>query len=316
MFKKLGLFALLVTFLSGGVLFSQAPNISEQPAQPGNTTAVNNTAMIAIESFNPQPMSDPRFVVSNFSLDRRYAPDGKGEILDVYFDIYNNTSEAIELYAWVMAYTETNAIDKDERRIVPYPTWRIENPDKRLFLNRYITITPQNIAADQIWTKEDPDYKRHMYAIERMRSTVGSIKPIGDVFPPAWKYVAYINRFPTKGLLLKLYGDQGPAQNELVQTNYVPPTPEEKRTKIFKNVPAHTYTLEHTRRKLIFRSHHYSAYRADFEFFNNVAIVLFDAKKAAEAEEQSKRELREGEMPAQPMVYYRTIRANKKLRIY
>jgi hypothetical protein len=125
-----------------------------------------------------------------------------------------------------------------------------------------------------------------------------------------------MNRFPTKGLLIKLHGDQGPGQHELVQTNYQPPTPEEKRTKIFKNIPAHTYTIEHTRRKLIFRSHHYSAYRADFRFFNNVAIIFFDAKKAVEAEEQSKRELREGEKPVQSMVYYRVIRTNDKLRIY
>lgn len=309
MFKKLGLFFLPVILFSGGVVFSQAPNITEQPAQPGDTAV--NTAAIDIKDFNPQPMSDPRIVVSNFSLDRRYAPDGKGEILDVYFDIYNNTSEPIELYGWVLAYNETNAVDPDERRLVPYPTWRVEDPDKRLFLNRYITVTPKNIPVEKIWNKDDPDYRRHMNAIDRMRSIVGSMKPIGDVYPPIWKYVAYISRNPAEGVHFKLFGDKGPAPHETVLTNYVPPTPEEKRTKVFKNVPAHTYTLELTRRKVIFRSHHYSAYRADFQFFNNVVIVLFDARKV---EEQANR--REGELPENPMIYYRIIHANKKLRIY
>ena len=316
MFKKLGLFALLLCFLSAGLIYSQQPNITDGSTQPTSGDQPGNNVAFTIQNFNPHPDSDARFTVSNYSLDRRYAPDGRGEILDVFFDITNNTSETLDLYAWVIAYTETNAVDTDERRLIPYPVWRIENPDKRLFLNRYIRTMPQDISPDELWNKDDPDYKHNYYALDRMRSTLGSMKPVIDVYPPAWKYVAYISRFPTKGLNFKLYGDQGPGQHELVQSNYVPPTPEERRTKIFKHIAEHTYTLEHTRRKVIFRSHHYSAYRADFEFFNNVGILLFDAAKAKEAEEQAGRELREGEKPVQPMVYYRIVRSDRKLRIY
>lgn len=316
MFKKPIIFGSvsIVSFLSISLLFSQAPNISEQPAT--KTEVSTNKPKISIQDFNPISADDPRFTVSNYSLDRRYAPDGRGEILDVYFDITNNTSETLNFIGWVLAYNETDAVDREERSIIPYPTWRVENPDKRLFLNRFITVTPQNIDPNELWTKGDSDYNRHYYAIDRMRTAVGSMKPIGDVFPPAWKYVSYIHQHASKGLAFKVYGDQGPGQHELVQTNYVPPTAEENRTKIFKHIADHTYTLEHTRRKLIFRSHHYSPYRADFRFFNIVSIILFDAQKVADAEEQKGRELREGELPIQPMVYYRTVRSDHKLRIY
>lgn len=322
MLKKYVLAGFILTLCAAGVLFSQSPNITEKPTTSAPSDAKPDAKpepkpdLISIKDFNPQATGDPRFFVSNFSLDRRPAPDGRGEILDLYFDVANNTSQPVELYAWVMAFYETNAVDQDERRIIPYPVWRAETPDRRTFLTRYIAISPQNVPTDRIWSPEDPDFKRTQYTLERMRSAIGSMKPVSEVYPPYWKYVAYVSRYPTKGLLFKLRGDQGPGQHETLQTNFVPPTPEEKRTKIFKNIPSHTYTLEHTRRKTYFRTHHYTAYRADFYFFNTVAILFFDAKKAAAAEEQAGRQLQPGEAAINPMVFYRTIRLDRKMRIY
>ncbi len=235
--------------------------------------------------------------------------------MDVYFNIWNQTSEKIDLFVWVFSYEETNAVDTEERKIVPYPRWRVKDPDKKFFITRFIKISPKDITADKIWNENDPDYKNYNYVIQRMRNAVGNMKYIGNIYPPIWKYISYAVRFPTQGMAVHLYGDQGPTLDKLLYTNYIPPSPEEKRTKIFKHIPDHTFTIEYTKRKTIIRTHHYSPYRADFHFFNMTRILIFDAEKAKQFEEQASRELRPGEVPINAIMYYRTFFINQDLKI-
>ncbi|MCS7204393.1 MAG: hypothetical protein NZ853_01710 [Leptospiraceae bacterium] len=271
--------------------------------------------IIKIENYFPVSIEDPRIEVREISLDRRFSPDGKGEFLDIMFNIENMTNQKIDLYVWVIAYYETDAVDKEERLIVPHPTWRVYDPDKRFFLTRYIKITPRDIPTDKIWSPADPDHKTYFDVIKRMRNAVGHMKLIEDIYPPVWKYVSYIMRYPTQGLPVILYGDLGPTPDKLMFTNYIPPTPEEKRTKIFKNFVEHTYTVEYARRRTIFRSHHYSPYRPNFYFFNMFRILIFDANQAQVFEEQAQRPLREGESPANPVMYHRIFSISKEIKI-
>jgi hypothetical protein len=296
--------------LYGMLLFGQNPPIREA----SDNKPKEKSDIIKIEDFFPISLEDPKISITEVSADRRFSPDGKGEILDIFFNIENNTSDRIDLYVWVIAYYETTAVDKDERRIIPYPQWRVNDPDKKTFINRFIKITPKDIPIDKIWGPEDPDYKKYHSIIQRMRSAVGSIKVIGDVYPPVWKYVSYIMRYPSQGVPVILYGDIGPTPDKLLFTNYIPPTPEEKQTKIFKHIPDHTFTVEYNRRRTIFRSHHYTDYRADFYFFNMFRILIFDANKAKQFEEQAGRELREGEKPIEAIMYHRIFYINSELK--
>jgi len=260
-------------------------------------------------------MEDPKISVTDVSVDRRFSPDGKGEILDIFFNIDNNTSERIDLFVWVIAYYETDAVEKEERRIVPYPTWRVYDPDKRTYISRFIKITPKDIPIDKIWNPEDQDYQKYHNVIKRMRNVVGNLKVIGDVYPPVWKYVSYIMRYPTQGVPTIMYGDIGPTPDKLLFTNFIPPTPEEKRTKIFKHIPDHTFTINYNRRRTIFRSHHYSDYRADYYFFNTFRILIFDANKAKQFEEQANRELKQGEKPIDALMYHRIFFINREMKV-
>lgn len=299
-------------FFLYGTLYAQNNTIRDAN---GNNQTTTKPDVIKIENYLPISIEDPRITITDVSVDRRFSPDGKGEIMDIFFNIDNNLSESIDVYIWVLAYYETDAVDKEERKIVPYPEWRVMDPDKRFFITRFIKITPKDIPPEKVWTPEDPDYKKYHQVIERMRNAVGHMKVISDIYPPVWKYVSYIMRYPTQGIPAVVYGDQGPTLDKLLFTNYVPPTPEEKTTKIFKHIPDHSFTINYSRRRTIVRSHHYTPYKANFKFFNMFRILIFDANKAKQYEEQASRELKEGEIPVESIMYHRIFYLNKDIKI-
>ncbi|MBL8020027.1 MAG: hypothetical protein JNM27_10215 [Leptospirales bacterium] len=309
--------ALLI--LTGFSVFSQAPTsqpVSTQPEGQPATQPAGNAQAIQLQDFDPIAVKDPRFVVTNVNFDRRYAPNGIGEFLDVVFDLKNLTSEPVEFYAYVLAFWETDSVDNNTRRMIPYPSWRVNDPARGEYLVHYITVTPKDIEEKEIWSDKDPDFKHYSHIIDRMRDSVATTEPVSDVRPPYWKYLSYISQRPAQGLKFKLYGEKGPGQHETIQTNYIPPTAEEKKLKVHRTLPQHKFTIENNRRATIFRSHHYSAYRADFRFFNMVSIVLFDAKQADAYEEQKKAGgPKAGEAKINPLVYKQTFRIARPLRM-
>ncbi|MCB1168196.1 MAG: hypothetical protein KDK33_18715, partial [Leptospiraceae bacterium] len=214
-------YSIFLAVLAGSatLLWSENPNITENTGE--NNVAVNNGSpdQISLEDYNPIAIDDPRIEVEDLSLDRRYSPDGRGEILDVMFSIRNLTNDPIELYAWVLAYRETNAVDENERRWIPYPSWRVSDPAKRQFVVHFMKITPKDIPADKIWApKSGPDqpdgpYEKQKEIVDRMRDSVAAMDPIPDILPPVWMYVAYISRYPTQGVHFTLHGDISPPPN-------------------------------------------------------------------------------------------------------
>ncbi|MCB1139982.1 MAG: hypothetical protein KDK23_14570 [Leptospiraceae bacterium] len=305
-----------------GLLWSEDPNIRDNPG--GTDVAVNDGAgpdRITLDNYNPIAIDDPRIDIEDLTVDRRYAPDGRGEILDVMFTVHNLTNDPIELYAWVLAYRETNAVDEKDRRWVPYPMWRVQDPAKRDFVIHFMKITPKDIPPEKIWApKANPDdkdgpYEQQKEIVDRMRDSVAAVRPVADLLPPAWMYIAYISRYPTQGLNFTLYGDATPPPDQLTLSDYVPPTPEEKRTKVFKNYDKHTYTIEQLRRKSIFRSHHYIRYKVDYEFYNTIAVVLFDAKAAKEYEQQVDAGNVAKEDIVNPMLFYQIYKIDHSLKI-
>ena len=286
-------------------LQSQQENITEAGAAAAGD-------QIPIQNYDPIAITDPRFIVDNLNLSRRYASNGEGEILDISFDITNLTSDPIEMSAYVMAFWETNAIDQPLRAYIPYPQWRIHDPDRERHLVHYMTVTPEDIPDEQIWTKDDPDYKKQRVIWNRMRNSVAGNRPIPEFRPPFWKYLTYMTSNPDKGLKFTLHGRTGPTLDKVVQSNYIPPTPEEKKKRMHKTLDKHKYTLLHNRRKVEFRSHHFTRYRADFKFFNMFSVVLFDLGKVGQAAEQEGRELEPDEEKVNPLVYKVTYRLNPK----
>lgn len=258
------------------------------PAKTGEKKAEGELPLLmTFEDYHPIAVSDPRFVIRNLNFDRRYAPTGLGEFLDVVFDIQNLTAKDLNLAAYVMAFAETDAVDERYRAVIPFPSWRKYDRMRDRHLVRFGRITGQdglNIdeVAAQVWDKTDPDFLWARHRIALMRDSAAIQKPIDDVYPPIWKFINYFFFNPTSGLNFKLYGNVGPEEAQAIQTNFIRPTHKEQSTRIFENISRHTYTLEHSRQKTTFRSHHYSEFRPNYKFFNRVAIMIFDADRAAE----------------------------------
>ncbi len=310
LFSVSGLFSVLTgqTIEEGGQPATDAApegQVEFSPAPEGGFSA---------NDYNPLALVDSRFRVTNFNLDRRYAGNGHGEFLDVVFDVNNLTSENVRLYAYVVAFYETDAVNKRQRQWVPYPRWRDRDYPAEQFLVHQITVTPQDIPDASVWNPSDSDYHDYVTTILRMRGGVAGNVPVPDIKPPFWKYVEYINAHPTQGLEFTLYGEKGPTPDKIVQSNFPKPTAEEQKKRVHKNLFRHKYTLQHNRRVTIFRSHHFSRFRADYKFYNRVAIMLFDADKADAMEAQAAEGIGEGDEPINPLIFKKVFQFNKRLK--
>ncbi|MBI3395885.1 MAG: hypothetical protein HY042_08625, partial [Spirochaetia bacterium] len=274
----------------------QGQNIQDGGQKPGEKKAdapakdaqKGPRLQMAVQDYSPISITDTRFVVRNLNFDRRYAGNGLGEFLDVVFDIANLTSDPVDMYAYVLAYYETDAVDRAGRRLIPYPSWRINDPERNDFVVHFITTTPNDIADSDIWGEKDREYQRSEYIQKHLQASLGANEPLGKLRPPFWKVLNYVEHTPTKGLKFTLFGEKGPAPNEITQTNYEPPNAEEKKNRMHKTLEKHKYTLEHNRRLTTFRSHHFSPFRSRYVFFNSAAVLLFDAGKAQKYEEAMK----------------------------
>lgn len=264
-------------------------------------------------NYSPLALIDPRFKIANFNLDRRFAGNGHGEFLDVVFDVNNLTSEDVRLYAYVVAFYESDAVNTRERKWVPYPRWRDRDYPAEQNLVHYITVTPQDIPEDSVWNPTDSDYFDYATTVNRMRDSIAGDVPVPDVKPPFWKYLEYINAHPTDGLEFVLYGAKGPTPDKIVQSNFPRPTPEEQKKRVHKNLFKHKYTLQHNRRSTIFRSHHFTRFRADYRFFNRVAVLIYDAEKAEAMEKQKEEGVGEGDDVIEPLIYKRVFMFNDRL---
>ncbi len=256
---------------------------------------------LKLNEFTTIAVPDRKLRIANLQMSRRYNKRGTGEFLDASFDIINHTNDPIELYGYVLACHYRDAVDHSYRRLLPYPPWRKRDFDKETFLIQYLTITPQNIADSLIWNTNDPDYRFYHRSVSKLRSSPGEI-PVADVHPPLWKYLQYMQRYPTQGLKFTLFGSKGPAAQESLQTNWIPPTVEERRKKTYTNYEKHTYSLYHRARQTIFHSHHHIEFTGGYRFFNLVAVQLFDAR-IAEEYEAAEGKTPPGEEELEPLLY-------------
>lgn len=300
---------LLATGLISAVL-AQGVNPGAQPAnQPAdNTTVATGNAdgkPLAIENYNPTANFDPRFQISNIQYDVRLDPNGQGEFLDITLVLQNGTQTDIDLYAVILAYYETNAVDKETRKLIPYPVWRVNDPDKYKYVIHNIAITPTDIEKEKIWNENDVDYQRYMKTVNRMRNSVGASVVIPDPKPPAWKYFNYIMKNTKVGLKFKLHGIKAPKYGEHIMTNYIPVTEEQKRNYDYLSIHKHKYTVEYFQKRTIFRSHHLALYGPDFHNYNHFAIFLFNGNDVEQATE--------GQDVAP--VYFRAYTVDRKLKV-
>jgi len=280
----------------------QSSNITEV----GGSDGKGGGEVANLSTYNPIAIQDVRFRVSNLNFVRRFDSIGQGEFLDVILDITNNTTERINFRIFVLAFYETDAVNKQGREWVPYPTWRKYDPDKTNYITYSMAITPKDIPENQIWNENDPDYWRYKNMTNRIKDSAATTEIVYESLPPYWKYLAYLTKYPDQGLPVALYGSTGPSAAEAFDTNYIPPTPEEKKLKIHKTLPLHKYTINYASRKTMLQTHHYIRFRPNYHFFNRIAILFFDESKIGQLDKQGN--------PIDALVYKKTYNLPKSLK--
>ena len=312
--RKSGMFSIagaLALMLVVTTVVSSQPTIDE-----GDKAEQTAERVLDQNSYWPLGVDDQRFTISGFNLDRRYAMNGSGEFLDVVFYVNNNTSTPVKLLAFVIAFNETDGVDHPARGLIPYPQWRNRDYDAEKSVVHYLRMSPQDVPEKAIWGYKDPDYFKTAKHLARQRNSITGNRPIPDLLPPLWKYIEYISYKPSVFLPFTLYGDVGPTDDKRVESNYVRPTETERDTKVFRNIEKHTYTLENDRRRTIVRTFHFSKFRADYKYFNKVAVVIMDQDRVEAWKEQRNRELQPGEERVEPVVYKKIMTMTKPLKHY
>ncbi len=101
--------------------------------------------------------TDARITLGDASFVKRLATDGLGQVLDVTFEIYNNTDRDIKLNLVMVAFHETTLVDATHRGLVEYPKWRKRDLEAEV---KYIVmhdVTP-DIERDTFTQTDMHDY--------------------------------------------------------------------------------------------------------------------------------------------------------------
>ncbi|NCN11516.1 MAG: hypothetical protein GW938_16895 [Leptospira sp.] len=234
-----------------------------------NTASVNNK-----EPYYPLAYYDPRIKLKKVSFVRRHADTGKGELLDVQIELESRTNKPNNYSIYVIAVNERDAQNDDERKLVPYPSWRPWNPkaDKRIVT--FSNIMPVNVEPKEIWGEEA--FNKKQAEVDKMILR-GYEAEMGE--PNFDEYMRYLTENPAKALPFTLYGEEGPAKDKILVHNYTNQTAEEKKSFRHETLKDHSYTLYSNKYQSTIITHHYTEYRPNFKTFNKVGILVFDPNK-------------------------------------
>ena len=272
---SLGLCFPIALLVFSSFLFGQSQKTKEQERKEEKTAQ----KILDIKDYKPLSKKDIRFVVSKPTFSRHLAVDGSGEYLDVIFDIQNHTTESINFYLFVSAYNESDLVDKKYRKWVPHTKWRKRDFYKEDFIVNKVSITPKDILPSLIWDANDPDQAHYRALSTLKKNFVSTTRPLPEVYPPMWKYLEYIRHNPKTGVAFQLSGALVPPADKAIQTGKARALLYEKEGKARmskKDKPK--YTIENSPHLSMIYTYHFSDFGRDRNFFNRVAIQLFDAE--------------------------------------
>jgi hypothetical protein len=217
-------------------------------------------------------LQDINFSVKNITFTTYFKSNGRGEVIDVIFDIHNEKETKQELSYSVVTFYESDFVQTKERKFIPYPTWRKRDFDKEKKIVYFIKASPININKedmDNIWKNTvDGEYqvcinaKNKTELCEFQKKQRNKIIKKYDILPPMWDLMNYIQQNPIKfAKKFTLPGISSPdKKKEFIEENGV-----------------EVGKLYHTRTMTTIMSSHESLYRPNYYFFNKVLIYLFDA---------------------------------------
>lgn len=250
----------------------------------------------SLKNYSPLAVYDYRMQVKNISFIRKYAANGRGEMLDVQVDFESRDVKTNEYAIYVLALHESNAVEPVARSLAPHPKWRSSDPLKeRRIVNFSHLVGGKKIKAEElhkaIWNGLEPKgtglFSKQSYEDRKKQIDIAQNKgqrvKLGE--PTFDEYTLYLSQNPKDALKFKLYGNggEGPkTKEEGFITDYKPITTPEDDADFYKmdTFPNnHSYSIHAARKKTTVFTHHYSQYRPDYYFFNKVIVLVFDPSR-------------------------------------
>ncbi len=242
------------------------------PAKEGAKSEAKDVTLAMLKDYVAVPALDPSFTVNDISYLRRSAHNGKGDVLDVQINISNNEPSLRDYSIYVLAYHESKIPVTNP--LAPPPVWRENDPNKLDTRIDFSVLAPEKITPEDVWGKDGLKARQDKAEVKKSK---GYTFVVGE--PSLNEYLLYLSKNTGKALKFKLYYEEVPKE-KLTESNYKKSDEELKRDMNNTAATSHTYTVFNSKYKTTITTHHYSEHRANFFFFNRVAVLIFDAKNA------------------------------------
>ncbi|RHX90793.1 hypothetical protein [Leptospira stimsonii] len=252
---------LLLLFL-GQSSYSQNAEKSDPNKKDGGT------------EYYPLSYYDERLSVKNISFFRRHSDNGKGEFLDVMVELENRDFDPAKFSAYVIAVNETTSVSAEKRELVPFPKWRGYDTENNTFVINFQNLMPQKLEPKSVWGEEKFNKVKKEYDDKIAR---GETVKMG--IPSLTEIITYLTNHPENALEFTIFGEQGPKKDQVLISNFVDQTEDERKKQSHDSLNKHTYTIYNAKYKTTLMSHHYTEYRPGYVTYNKVVILIFNPLK-------------------------------------
>jgi len=213
------------------------------------------------------PTEDSNLEVKNINYLKTYASSGRGEFLNVTFDLINKSEKTKEYLVYVLALHEAVVP-------VPYPSnWRADDPQKNIKIIKFQKLSPELLEDKTvIGEKTTADMANLKYKSVLNQSLNRLDEPGLDNF------INYLIKNPDKALKVKVFGNESPAKSEYITSN-LSTLKEERDRDVNYATENHTWTIQNNKFTTTVTTHHFSLYRNDYLFFNKILVLVFDPSR-------------------------------------
>ncbi|EKR64019.1 MULTISPECIES: hypothetical protein [Leptospira] len=224
--------------------------------------------------YYPLAYYDERLAVKNISFFRRHSDNGKGEFLDVMVEMENRNFDAAKFSIYILAVNETTAVSAEKRDLVPFPKWRGYDAENSTLVINFQNLMPQKLDSKSVWGEEKYNKAKKDYDDRIARGEIVKMS-----LPALTEIITYLTNHSENALEFTIYGEQGPKKDQVLISNFVDQTEEEKKKQAHESLNKHTYTIYNAKYKTTLMSHHYTEYRPGYLTYNKIVILIFNPLK-------------------------------------
>lgn len=237
----------LLLILTGAYVYSQAAQNNEEDTKKKDAMPLKGGSLY-----------DDRFGIENFSFYKKYASNGKGEILEMYFDLVNHTDNKMDFKVFIFGICERNKVSKEREFKGGYPKWRKRDFEKEAHIIHNFHSIPsidkekvKEWAIDtRIRLNEKRDEKEKLSLNKEAMQENYDVKLID--------YISYAEENIETGIDVTLRGNE-----ESLETAKT-------------SIGGSGYQMFQNPRKTTIISHLFSKFRKDYSYFNRIGLIIYD----------------------------------------